>query len=133
MDLKGAGRVPLALRERQVVVRELAERYRGADKNEKGRILDQTEELLGYNRCYAARALRRACWPGREKKPRRRRGPGRKPVYDGAVVAALRKVWAVMSFATGKRLAPFMAEIVPVLERHGELSVPPRCAGSCSR
>jgi len=33
--------------------------------------------------------------------------------------------WAIMRFPAGKRLAPFMAEIVPVLERHGELRLTP--------
>lgn len=126
MDLKGAGRVPLTLRERQAVVRELATRYRAAGKKEKGRILDQAEEVLGYNRCYAARALRRVCQPSqRAQAMTRRRRQGRKPVYDQAVKEALRRVWAVMNFAAGKRLAPFMAEIVPVLERHGELQLTP--------
>lgn len=123
MDLKGAGGVNL--RERQAVVRELAARYRAASKKEKGRIVDQAQELLGYNRCYAARALRRACQPNRKAQAPRRCRPGRKPIYDEAVKEALRCVWAVMSFPAGKRLAPFMAEIVPILEHHGELQLNP--------
>ncbi len=56
--------------------------------------------------------------------PRQRRR-GRMPVYNDEVKNALRTVWAIMSFPAGKRLAPFIAEIVPVLERHGELRLTP--------
>ena len=58
MDLKEASRVQLTLHGRRAVVRELAMRYKTAAKKEKGRILDQVA-ILGYNRYYAARALRR--------------------------------------------------------------------------
>lgn len=113
------------LRERQAVIRELGVRYRAAGKREKGRIVAQAQELLGYNRSYAARALRSASQPTRKNRPPRRRCQGRKPIYDESVKEALRQVWAVMSFPAGKRLAPFMAQIVPSLERHGELDLTP--------
>lgn len=35
----------------------------------------------------------------------------------------LKVVWATLNGPAGKRLAPFMAEIVETLERHGELEV----------
>ncbi|MHB1506146.1 MAG: integrase catalytic domain-containing protein, partial [Sulfobacillus sp.] len=50
-------------------------------------------------------------------------GGGRKPMYSVAAKAALRQVWAVMDFASGKRLAPFMKPLVEALERHGEISL----------
>ncbi len=42
--------MPLSFRERQAVLHELAQRHQTASKKEKGRILDQAEELLGYHR-----------------------------------------------------------------------------------
>jgi len=50
------------------------------------------------------------------------RGP---PVYGEDVMAPLRKIWAVMDAPTGKRLAPFLGEMVAVLERAGELDLEP--------
>jgi hypothetical protein len=46
-------------------------------------------------------------------------------VYGEAVLAPLRKVWAVLDAPTGKRLAPFLPEIVAALERCGELDLDP--------
>jgi len=48
--MKEARQVPLTLKEKQAVVQELASRYRRSAKGEKGRILDETCRLLGYNR-----------------------------------------------------------------------------------
>lgn len=117
--------MPLTLKERQAVVKELAVHYRRAGKGDKGRILDEACQLLGYNRTYAARVLRQP--PQRSARTGGRRpGSGRKPIYDDEVITALRRVWAVMGFAAGKRMAPFMAEIVTALERHGELRLSPK-------
>lgn len=43
--------------------------------------------------------------------------------YDKQVVVALRKVWVVCDCICGKRLGPYLAEIVPLLERLNELEV----------
>ncbi len=117
--LEGVRAMALSRRERQAVLRELASRYRRATKKEKGAILHQVVEVLGLNRHYAARALCRARI--RSVSARRLRGGGRKPVYSAEAKTALRQVWAVMDFASGKRLAPFMEPLVEALERHGEI------------
>jgi hypothetical protein len=41
----------------------------------------------------------------------------RPPIYRDEVIAALRTVWAVMAAPAGKRMAPFLAEIVDGSER----------------
>jgi hypothetical protein len=41
--------------------------------------------------------------------------------YDEKVVSALKQVWQIAGGICGKRLAPFLAELVPILERHEEL------------
>jgi hypothetical protein len=43
--------------------------------------------------------------------------------YGPEVIAALRKVWAVLDGPTGKRLAAVMATMVDSLRRHGELDI----------
>jgi len=49
---------------------------------------------------------------------------GRPPTYGEDVKRALRKVWAILDGPSGKRLAPFLPEIVEALERHDELVLP---------
>jgi hypothetical protein len=44
-------------------------------------------------------------------------------VYSAVVVGALRQVWAASGELCGKRLAPFMDELVPALEAEGALTV----------
>jgi len=117
----GQDKVPLTLRERQSVVRELARKYLRAPRKEKGRILDQLAQLTGYNRSYAARALRAAAQPAWKRKQTPKKKGGRKPVYGHDVICALTRVWAILDGPCGKRLAPFLPEIVPILERFGEL------------
>jgi len=41
------------------------------------------------------------------------------------VLVPLRKIWAVLDGSCGKRLAPFLSEIVRVMERCGELDLTP--------
>jgi len=41
-------------------------------------------------------------------------------VYDQEVFLALRKIRMTCDFPCGKRLAPFLPEIIPALERWGE-------------
>lgn len=52
-----------------------------------------------------------------------RSGVGRPRTYLASVVPALRQVWEASDRLCGKRLAPFLGELVEVLERHGELDV----------
>lgn len=117
--------MPLKLRERQAVINELVPRYRKASKRDKGVILDQVRELTGYNRSYASRALRRSSAPKPVSSKVSRPRSGRPPVYGDQVRQVLIKIWAIMTCPCGKRLAPFMGELVSALERHSELSLDP--------
>ena len=112
--------MPLSLRERQAVVRELAPRYRKAAKHERSQILEQVQSLCQYDRAYAARALRTA----RAENPvRPRPGRGRKPQYGPDAKAALIRCWAILNFPTGKRLQPILPDLVARLEHFGELTL----------
>jgi hypothetical protein len=101
---------------RKAITKALAVRYRNATKELKGEILDTVCGLTGYHRDYARRALRAALKPA----PVRVR-TARTPKYDPDVIRALEKCWAVLNAPAGKRLAPMLAELVPLLRRHGEL------------
>lgn len=108
---------------RKAITKALAVRYRDGSKALRGEILDTVCGLTGYHRDYARRALRAALKPA----PVRVRAP-RAPKYDPEVVGALQKCWAVLNAPAGRRLAPMLGELVPLLRRHGELDLDDRAA-----
>ncbi len=124
--------MPLSFKERQAVLSELEQRYRKASRGKKSLLLDEAEELVGLHRNYLCRRLRTHRQDGTVSQIRLHRR-GRTPTYTREVREALIKVWAVLDFPAGKRLAPFMAEIVPALERHGEISLTPTVRGPLLR
>ena len=97
---------------RKAITRSLAVRYRDGSRALKADILDTVCRVTGYHRDYARRALRVALKP-RVVTPR----VARAPKYDANVVRALEKCWAVLNAPAGKRLAPMLAELVPLLRR----------------
>jgi len=129
----------LTMREKQAVTRQMVEEYAQATKKRKGEILDTVTRLTGYNRSYAARTLRRRTRPivlgqttvdarkvtlvadSSTRSLKKRRTRRRK--YGKDVLVALQKVWVICDGICGKRLAPYLKEIVPVLERLGELTL----------
>lgn len=129
----------LTMKQKQAVTKQLALNYKRAGKKQKGKILDTVIELTGYNRSYASRVLRqraRSRVVGRlrkggvnitlveDERTKRKRPPRRRPrKYDKQVVVALRKVWVICDCICGKRLGPYLTEIVPLLERLDELEI----------
>lgn len=120
----------LTMKERKVVTKAMCEQYRKARKKDKGRIVSQFVETTGYNRCYARWLLRNH---GRrvEVKPgliaqgdaRPRVRPGRKPTYGAEVLEPLKKVWGILDYISGKRLAAALPEVVPRLIACKELRI----------
>ncbi len=90
-------------------------RYLKAGRKEKGQILDEFVAATGYHRKWAIELLRHGPPPARAC-----RG-GRPRVYSAVVVGALRTVWEASGELCGKRLAPFLAELVPALAAEGVL------------
>jgi hypothetical protein len=114
----------LTMRERMAVTGVLRTRYRRASKKQKGRLLDELVGLSGYNRRYAAALLGERGASGAGLGERVERRARRRPrVYDAAVLAALRWIWAIMDGICGKRLAAVLPETIAALERHGELEL----------
>jgi hypothetical protein len=101
---------------REAITKALVVRYRNGSKALRGEILDTVCGLTGYHRDYVHRALRAAGKPA----PVRVRAP-RTPTYDAKVVATLEKRWTVLNAPAGKRLAPMLGELAPLLRRHGAL------------
>jgi len=112
--------------QRRAVTKATAVRYRAASKGSKAVILDELCQLTGWHRDHARKALRTGSGP----RPARRKRAPRAPVYGEDVMTALRKVWAVMDAPAGKRMAPFLPEIVSRLRSCGELDIDDGTAAS---
>lgn len=105
---------PISVREYAAAMRR---RYELASKVEKGLLLDEFCTVTSYHRKAAVRLLRQEG----SSRPRR----GRPKRYGPAEAAALRQVWEASDRLGSKRLAPFVAELLEVLERHKELTLEP--------
>lgn len=122
----------LRMSERKAVTREVAKRYQKASKKQRGKILDEFTVLMGYNRTYASHIL--SNW-GRKVflnlggetvavifgMARRKTKKHRQRHYDNKVLNVLRSIWMISDYLCGKRLSSFLKEVVPVLEKFGEL------------
>src|SRR5271169_1699874 len=130
----GRQRVGFTMGEKKSITREMARRYRKADKKGKQSILNDLVHVSEYNRKYAIHLL--ANW-GRVKlrivegklvrfvvgKPtkRRRRAPRR--IYDQAVREAVHKLWQLFDYMCGKRLAVIIRLNIAMLQSEAPLGI----------
>lgn len=106
----------LNMRQKQALSYVIRKRYQKGSKKKKQMILDEFVINTGYNRSYASRILNSLEKPGRKKKH-----VIRKREYDLSVFYPLRKLWAAADGICGKRLAPFLPELIRILEKHREI------------
>lgn len=104
------------LAKRELLV-QVSPRYRDAIPREKRVILDEFVAATGYARKYAIRVLGDV-GVGLIATPRLR-----KRRYGKDVEAALIIAWAAANYICGKRLVPFLPELLPILESHGHLAI----------
>ena len=124
----------LTMRQKKAITKELRDRYQRLSKKEKIIMLNEFIRLTGYNRSYAARALRIKRVLGylnivgkrikyvADRKSKREK----KRFYDKEVFMVLKKIWIICDYICSKRLAPFLSEVIPVLEKHGEINLTTR-------
>jgi len=99
---------------RKEVLKKLRRRYQNAGAEHKRKLLDQAQELLGYHRKSAIRALGR---PEVEAAPRIITG---RPVsYEpGRLLPWLKPIWQATDYACGRRLEAMLPEWIPAYEQH---------------
>jgi len=122
------------MRQKKAVTRELRDRYQRSSKKEKTIILNGFIQLTGYNRCYACQVLnvkkekvlgylniagKRIKYIADKRKIKRKK----KKIYDQEVLVALKEIWKIGDYICSKRLSPFLSEIIPVLEKWGEIKL----------
>jgi hypothetical protein len=125
----------LTIHVRRAMTKQISQRYQKSSKKQKGHILDEFCATTGYTRSYARFILHN--W-GRKVKLTLNGvrtfyligGPRKKQtrlhttrIYDHHVKKALKLLWAIADGICGKRLAPFIRETLPILERYEEIIV----------
>ncbi|HQU91819.1 MAG TPA: hypothetical protein PLK77_05950, partial [Pyrinomonadaceae bacterium] len=112
----------MSMKARREAIGSVSARYQRSGKKEKGMILSEFVLMTGYSRWQASFLLRRrdkksVTADGAGKKKRRRR----ERYYGSETVAVLAKVWKIMDYICGKRLAPVLGEMTELLDRRGEI------------
>ena len=108
----------MSQRSKRELLEVIRPRYLKAKKSEKKIMLDELVATTSDHRKYANRLLKHG-FPRRSSKKH-----GLPKVYHGEVVVALEQIWDVCGRICSKRLQPFLPEMVKVLERCGELTLP---------
>src|SRR6056297_1916965 len=108
----------MSFQAKRELLANVAPRYREENKKHKSVILNEFILATGYSRKYAIRLLSSKELPvvRRIKKPRPR-------IYNSDVQEALKIAWAASNYIASKRLAPFLKDLVPTLERYGHLEL----------
>jgi hypothetical protein len=105
------------MKSRNQYLNTLLERYLKAEKDQKGRLLDEYCRNTGQNRKYVIRKISgMAFGPPRVIKKR-------VAVYGPAVRTALESLWRVFDFPCGQRLAPVVRAELERLRQMKELDI----------
>jgi len=108
----------MSQRSKREMIEAIQPRYLKAKRADKKQILDEFIATTGYHRKYAIRVL------SHRPKPKGLKKPGRRKIYQGAVVDILERIWEIYGRICSKRLHPFLPEGLATLERCNELRIP---------
>jgi hypothetical protein len=99
---------------RKEILERLRRRYRSAGAEHKRKLLDQAQELLGYHRKSAVRALSTP-----QAEPGAWINTGRPVKYDPKTLLPwLQPIWRATDYACGRRLVAMLPEWIPAYEAH---------------
>jgi hypothetical protein len=112
----------MTIDERRKYLRKRQKQYAKADRIEKGKLLDEMEQVTGLHRKYLIQLL----GGDLKRKPRRKQ---RGSVYGPEVDDALRVIDESYDFICAERLAPNLVEMAKHLGRHSELEASDRLLG----
>ncbi|TFG74827.1 MAG: transposase [Chrysiogenales bacterium] len=127
----------LTMATKKELSKETARRYQKASRGEKGDILNEFCQAIGYNRHYAASILRNwgraVYWRSAngertvvivgEQRLRKQRQP-RPRIYDDTVRGYVVCFWEVMDYPCGKRLKRCLEPMVAKARQFKEMAVP---------
>jgi hypothetical protein len=104
------------MRQKQAITITIRKRYAKSTKKKKSEILEEFVSTTGYNRSYARRVL-----GGKIKTGRKRKNPGKSRMYTAEVFYPLRSLWIAADGICGKRLKPYLPELMRVMEENKEI------------
>ena len=107
----------MSFRAKRELLVQVAPGYRAARHGQRSYILDEFVAVTGYERKYAIRLLH-----GPVKAPQPIHRP-RAAHYGPEVQEALASAWTAANGICGKRLVPFLPELIATIERHGHLNL----------
>jgi hypothetical protein len=110
----------VSMKTRQEIIEKQRAKYQKSKKRGKTEILNAVCASTGLSRDRAARIL------SSKSPPRNKQHPGvetrgRKAIYREDVLKPLKKIWAIMDFPCGKRIAAGMDSMLDALLRFGEI------------
>lgn len=110
----------MSLKSKRELLEVLRPRYLKANKADKQKMLDEFTATTGYHRKHAIRAFK-----NQRQSQNHRKGKTKtyKAVYRGEVVRVLEQIWEIYGRICSKRLQPFLAEGIKVLERCHEIEI----------
>jgi hypothetical protein len=104
----------MTINERRKYLHKMRKRYRKAGRKEKGRLLDEMEQVTELHRKYLIELLKRDL----KRKPRRKQ---RGRTYGSEVDDALRVIHESLDYICAERLTPNLVWMAQHLARHGEM------------
>jgi hypothetical protein len=105
----------MTIDERRKYLRKRQKQYAKANRIEKGKLLDEMQQVTGLHRKYLIQLLQGDL----KRKPRRRQ---RSRTYGPQVDDALRVIYESFDYICAERLAPNLVWMTEHLARHGELT-----------
>lgn len=109
----------MSINTRKEYLKKVKQRYLKANKSEKGSMLSEFIKNTGYNKKYAIRILA----PAHSYKDK---CINRKAhfTYTNNDIYYLKKIWEIMDYPCGQRMAPMLEEMIAKLVQFKELTIP---------